>query len=397
VADARDAFRSVFGAEPAARVDAPGRVNLMGDHIDYAGFSVLPMALGRCVTLVIRPRPDRTVRVAAANETFQPRTFAVDPEVPPFADGDWGNYVKAAVRELARDGDNAGGFDALVHSTLPIAAGLSSSSALVVASALAFLHANGVAMEPLALAERMADAERFVGTRGGGMDQAICLGARAGAACRIDFGPLRVEPVTVPAGWTFLVADSGVRAEKSGAARDAYNARPRELADARRALAGALGIPPGPSWRQLLAGRSESVLLSLAEEVLDPLHFRRFRHLLTEARRVRDAESAMRNEDFETFGRTLDASHESLARDYDISIDALDRLVAHAREAGAAGARLTGAGFGGCAVALCTEENAVPVERALRDRFYAPRGLADIAEAGLFVARPGPGARVTPL
>jgi galactokinase len=355
------------------------------------------MALEHGVTLYIRPRSDPTIRLAATNPVFEPRTFEAGPDIRPFPDGDWGNYVKAAVQELVRDDVNAVGFDALVHSTLPIAAGLSSSSALVVASALAFLHANGRDVAPLDLAARMADAERFVGTRGGGMDQAICLCGREGAACRIDFEPLGLEPVPVPAGWVFIVADSGIRAEKSGAARDVYNARTRELANARAAMTGPLGLAPDASWRQLLTVERDDVVLSVAGSVLDARGFRRFRHVLTEAGRVRQAESAMRSRSLEAFGEVLDASHESLARDYEVSIDALDGLVAVARGAGAAGARLTGAGFGGCIVALCREAVVAEVERELFETWYAPRGLEAVADTGLFIARPGPGARLTAL
>lgn len=394
MAESADAFRSAFGGSPTARIDAPGRVNLMGDHIDYAGLSVLPMALRRRVTLLVRPRSDPTVRLAAADGVFEPRTFEAGPDIHPFADGDWGNYVKAAVRELARDAGCAG-FDALVHSTLPIAAGLSSSSALVVASALAFLHANGRDLPALELAARMADAERFVGTRGGGMDQAICLGGREGAACRIDFEPLQLECIGIPRGWAFVVADSGVRAEKSGAAREAYNARTADLSVARTAMTAALGLEPGTPWRHLLSVLSDPVMLSVAEEVLDEVRFRRFRHLLTEANRVREAEEALRGGSIEEFGRILDASHQSLACDYDVSIPALDRLVELARGAGAVGARLTGAGFGGCIVGLCNGEHASHVERTLRETWYAPRGLDTTADSGLFVALPGDGARIT--
>jgi galactokinase len=390
-----DAFVSAFGAPPAARVDAPGRVNLMGDHIDYAGLSVLPMALQRHISLLIRPRSDATVRLTSNSEPFPPRTFEAGPTVPPFAPGDWGNYAKAAVRELARDSSRCLGFDALVDSTLPIAAGLSSSSALVVAFALAYLHANGRTMAHLELAARMAEAERYVGTRGGGMDQAICLGGREGAACRIDFEPLRVQCIAIPRDWKFVVADSGVRAEKSGPARDAYNARTTGIREARAAVASALGLTPDTAWRPLLALIGDEMVLSVAATVLDGVRFRRFRHVVTEANRVRQAEDAMRRGAIEEFGRLLDASHESLAHDYEVSTAELDRLVALATGAGAAGARLTGAGFGGSVVALCPAPRAADLEDTLLEAYYAPRGLETAARAGLFAARPGGGARLT--
>src|SRR5262245_50531180 len=168
-----DTFRAHFGDPTGTRVArAPGRVNLIGEHIDYNDLPVLPMALQRDVALLCRPRADAVVRLANVDERFAPRGFEVSRAIEPFARGDWGNYSKAAAQALARDLGIARGMDAVVSATLPAAAGLSSSAALVVASALAILAANERELDPLALAELCADAERYVGTRSGGMDQA---------------------------------------------------------------------------------------------------------------------------------------------------------------------------------------------------------------------------------
>ena len=390
-------FAATWGGVPTLRIDAPGRVNLMGDHIDYNGLSVLPMALQRRVTLLLRPRMDPLIRIASTAPDHESRQFMVGATLAPFAGGDWGNYAKAAIEELYRESGHPRGFDALVHSDLPIAAGLSSSSALVVACALAFLHANDTEMEPLDLAARMARAERYVGTRGGGMDQAICLGGREGAACRIDFEPLRLTCTPIPEAWTFVVAHSGVRAEKSGHARAAYNERAAQCRDAVRAINVALGREAGRTWRQLLEERDRGELLALGERELPPVMHRRFRHVVTEADRVARAEALLRTGRLEDFGRLLDESHESLAHDYDVSIPQLDDLAACARAAGAAGARLTGAGFGGCVIALCATGHADSLQRRLRDEFYRPRGLLGAAATGLFAARAGHGAQVRAL
>ena len=150
-------------------VRAPGRVNLIGEHIDYNGLSVLPMAIQRHVTLLVRPRTDRTVRVATTAAGLDPCEFPLADDIPSFPTGHWGNYVKAASQALEREQGPLAGFDAVIHSTVPVAAGLSSSSALVIGVALALLAANRRHWDPIPLAEAMALAERYTGTQGGGI------------------------------------------------------------------------------------------------------------------------------------------------------------------------------------------------------------------------------------
>src|SRR5256886_8064273 len=210
---------------PMHVVRAPGRVNLIGEHIDYCGLPVFPMALRQSLHIAFHPRSDRETRLVNRDPRFAPSAFAVTESIPPAPAGDWGNYARAAAQALAQRFPDLRGVDALVESDLPIAAGLSSSSALLVAMALAIMHANGVSVPSLELMELLGRGERYVGTAGGGMDQAIILGARAGGASRIDFHPLRLTPTAVPGDWQFLVAWSLVHAEKSGGARQAYNER----------------------------------------------------------------------------------------------------------------------------------------------------------------------------
>src|SRR5256886_15797883 len=213
-------------APPSRLVRAPGRVNLMGEHIDYCGLPVLPMALSRGVRVAFERRADRGTRLVNADARFAPGFFTIDASIPPAPAGDWSNYARAAAQALAQRFPDLRGVDALVQSDLPIAAGLSSSSALVVAMALALLHANGVTVPALELIELLAQGERYVGTAGGGMDQAIILGAQAGCASRIDFRPLRLTPTAVPADWRVFVAWSLVDAEQSGGAQQADHERP---------------------------------------------------------------------------------------------------------------------------------------------------------------------------
>ena len=399
--DLAAAFAHAFGAPPSSAgpvhvVRAPGRVNLIGEHIDYCGLPVFPMALRQSVRIAFHPRADWETRLVNRDSRFAPSAFAVNERIPAAPAGDWGNYARAAARALAQRFPDLRGVDALVDSDLPIAAGLSSSSALVVAMALALMHANGVTVPSLELMELLGRGERYVGTAGGGMDQAIILGARAGCASRIDFHPLRLTPTAVPVDWQFIVAWSLVPAEKSGAARQAYNERTHECDEARRLVAMRLGQRDDITYPALLAAASVEQLLELAgaRATLSGVLSRRFRHVVTEGTRVRQAEGAMAAQDLAAFGQLLDASHQSLRDDYEVSHSELDRLVELAREAGAAGARLTGAGFGGSIVALCRAERAPEVRDALRDRFYAPRGAAGDIERYVFTAEPSAGAEV---
>ena len=241
----------------------------------------------------------------------------------------------------------------------------------------------------LELASLMARAERFVGLQGGGMDQAACLHGIAGHALRIDFDPLRVTPVAVPEGWRWVVASSLARAEKSAGAREAYNERARECREALAVVA-----RPSGTYSDIIAANDQDALLRHARRALTPVLFRRFRHVVTEGHRVALAEDAMRDGDPGRFGKLMVQSHNSLRDDYEVSTPELDEIVAIALEAGAAGARLTGAGFGGCAVALCDISTVAPVMEALAARFYTPRLSSPPTRDMMFAAKPSGGARV---
>ena len=394
---------------------APGRVNLIGEHTDYNGLPVLPIAIDRDIRIDFRALGESMVRLDSPAARFEPFAFALDRPIRRAPQGHWSNYVRAAARGLIEDGVGLArgaapprGIEGTVSGNVPIASGLSSSSALVVATALALLKANGVEMggsaaslSRLELAALMARAERFAGLEGGGMDQAACLHGVEGHALRIDFDPLRVTPVAVPEGWRWVVASSLVRAEKSAGAREAYNERARQCRDA-LALVGGGGAAMSDrdtgeplTYRALVARGDLGRALREAGRVLTPTLLRRFRHVVTEGRRVAEAEAAMRAGDQAGFGELMVRSHESLRDDYEVSTAELDEIVAIALKAGAAGARLTGAGFGGCAVALCDERTVPDVMEALAARFYAPRLGGPPGGDEMFAARPSGGARVS--
>jgi N-acetylgalactosamine kinase len=399
-------YRLSFSGQKAAFVvRAPGRVNLIGEHTDYNGYPVMPMAIDRDVVFIISPRTDSTINITNEQPRFERRTFEAQFPVPPYEQGDWGNYIKAAVNEILRagwvDSKKAAGFQAVVGGTIPEAAGLSSSSALVVASALAFLTANNKEVDKEQLAELLARAERYVGSEGGGMDQAASLLAESGKALKIDFFPLRTQLVKLPENLSFVVCNSLIRAPKSESIRYAYNRRVIECRLATALVSKVVeersgkNIQPNRlsdlSWEKIgLEQRTidKIVVQTIGEKPLSlkeiaqhlgetteavekrlctlrdgsvltepPDGFKiwnRYRHVVTEAQRVELAVGAFAAGDAAMVGKLMNESHSSCRDDYEVSCPELDALVSIGREQGALGARLTGAGFGGCTV------NAVP-------------------------------------
>lgn len=325
----------------------PGRVNLIGEHIDYHRLPVLPVAIERAIQAAWLPRGDAKVCLRSL-DGYAPAEFLLSNEIPPAPAGHWTNYIRAAAQACVRRWQIRLGMDCEVSSDLPAAAGLSSSSALLVSAALALLKANGLQPDWQELMEVLPDAEHYVGTRGGGMDHAVCLGAQRGCACWVEFAPLRMEPIPIPAGWRFVLMHSLTRAEKSAGLREEYNMRRQGGVTALRRL--------GLSSFHEAAQPGGSVSLLRGAQRLSELELRCFRHVVTEAARVHEARQALEDADLELFGDVLTRSHESLRDDLRVSCVELDAVVQFALRNGAIGARLTGAGFGGYAVAVVPAE-----------------------------------------
>jgi galactokinase len=360
------------------------------------------MALQREARLAFRPRSDGMVVLHDVREEFATVEFEIAPGIPSGPSGDWGNYVKAAANELARRFAIWRGFDGVLDSQIPVAAGLSSSSAIVTAVGLALATINEVPAEERVFAELMADAERFTGTLGGGMDHAIGMGARAGCAAKITFSPLRLRHVQVPHDWCFVLADTGTRAEKSGSAQRVYNLRRAECEEALSFVLEAVvrsdrvrTIPT--DYPSLLRALPTDQILGLAEEVLKSNLMRRFRHVVSEAARVDESVDRLRAADVMGFGALMDASHSSLRTDYLVSTAELDELAAIAREGGASGARLTGAGLGGYIVALADRSSVGGVLETLVAEYYEPRKLIWRLDERLFIGVASQGASVEPV
>jgi galactokinase len=338
---------------PSRRATGPGRVNLIGDHTDYNGGLAIPMAIGMGVTATFTP--DDRWSIVVRSESF-PGEATVPLDLPPDADAigatnpPWARLVAAMVA-LARP--ESGGVLEL-SSTVPAGSGLSSSAALAVALCAVF----GIEGSPQVVASVCQTAEHLTGVPVGIMDPLVCAGGRRGHALLIDFATLTTVPVRVPDNAEVVVVHCG---EHRALPTSPYAARVAEC-EAAAALVGPLGA------------LDEVDLLALR----DPVLRRRARHVLTECRRVRAFVDAFDAGDLAAAGDLMIESHRSLADDFEVSTPALDALVASiAGRPGVYGVRLTGAGFGGCVVALCRPGALLP------DSFSTPAWRVAAADGTL--------------
>jgi galactokinase len=338
-------FQRRFGACPEVIVRSPGRVNLIGEHTDYNDGWVLPAALDLGTDVAARVREDRMLRVVALRMDAED-VVSLD-DLRPTDGPAWTRYVRGSAALVAESGCELSGADLLIDSDLPVGAGLSSSASLELGVAVALLHLTGVSWDSTRLARLGQRVENdIVGVQSGIMDQLVVAGGVAGHAVLIDCRTLSAEPVPIPAQARIIILDSAVPRTLAGSA---YNDRRAECESALSALQQAQ-----PGLRALRDVTPE--LLAAEQGRLNDTELRRTRHVILENQRVLDAAAALTDGDVEAFGRLMYASHASLRDDYEVSGPELDTLVHIAADTqGVLGARLTGAGFGGCAVALVTE------------------------------------------
>ena len=357
-----EAFTQRFGAPPSGVWAAPGRVNLIGEHTDYNQGLCLPMALPHRTYAAVRPRTDRLVRVASLQQ--EDGWAGTLDDVGPGRPEGWAAYVVGVLWALHGQGIDLPGVDVVVDGHVPLGSGLSSSAALEcsVAVALADLVPPVAALEVTDLAAACVTAENVVaGASTGGLDQTAALRAREGHAMLLDCRDFTVEhvPWSVGAdGWTVLVVDT--RAPHA-LVDGQYAARRRSCEEA----AARLGVP---SLRDVAVSDLSSALEHLAP---DDVLVRRTRHVVTEIERVREAAGALRFADVTALGSLMTASHVSLRDDYEVSCAELDVVVDTALGCGAAGARMTGGGFGGSAIALVRHDEAARVADAVAGAFEA--------------------------
>ena len=378
-AEAQHGFAEWFGRQPAGVWSAPGRVNLIGEHTDYNEGFVFPFAIDRRTAVALGDRDDRVIRVAT---THAPDAVEIRlDELSPDALTDWAAYplgVAWALGEFGADLEHVRGVDIYVTSDVPIGAGLSSSAAIECAVALALDEHWGLGFDRPTLAKvgRLAE-NRAVGAPTGIMDQSASLLGEVDAGVFLDCRSLDADVIPLgfdADGLSVLVIDTRVaHAHASGG----YAARRASC----EAGARALGVE---SLRDI---RLDD--LPRAEAELDDETFRRVRHVVTENQRVLDTVRTLREHGPGAIGPLLDASHVSMRDDFEISVPELDLAVATAQANGAIGARMTGGGFGGAAIALMVDALVPIVTREVLAAF-AERGYR---EPTIFTARPSQGAR----
>ncbi|MHC4592621.1 MAG: galactokinase [Planctomycetota bacterium] len=341
---ARTAFEKALGRRPEFLSRAPGRVNLMGGHVDYNDGLVLPVAVDLEIAVAFTPRDDRRVRIYS--EHFDETVEFDISELTPGSISGWAAYPAGVAWAIAQAGLPLSGLDAAVAGNVPIGGGLSSSAALEVAFAAALRQVSGLELPELKLAQLSQTAEnRFVGVQCGIMDQVTAACALPGKALLLDCRTLGIHPVPLPSAMRIVVLCTGVQRQL----RDSeYNDRRRECEEAVNRFSAL-----DDDIRSLRDVEAEQ-LQSLLRHLSPPLD-RRARHVVGEIERVQLAAAALEANETERFGELMFASHRSLRDDYQVSSDELDGLVELARQApGIVGARLTGAGFGGCTVNLVT-------------------------------------------
>jgi galactokinase len=329
-------FRTTFGSAPRAATSAPGRVNLIGEHTDYNGGPVLPMAITARTTAAAGPGRAGWVDLVSSRDGVAQRVRWQGP-LP----SGWRGYVVGVMRELASRGAAPPGARVAVASDVPIGAGLSSSAALSVSVAGALAGLTGSRLSPADLVDVAYRAEHdHVGVHCGIMDQTVVVRARAGHALLIECATGRTRQIPVRA--RLLLVDTGVRHDLGASA---FNTRQAESEAARLQLARAL---PGLAY---LADWPPARLGALRRLLPEPLRSRAV-HVITETARTREAARLLERGRLRAFGRLLDASHESCRWRYECSAPELDLVVRAARRAGAWGARMTGAGWGGAVLVL---------------------------------------------
>jgi len=359
------AFTTTFAYPPQHLVQAPGRVNLIGEHTDYNDGFVLPCAINFGTHIAANTRADAIIRVVAADYGAEMDEFRLDQPILPLADGAWPNYVRGVVKNLLEHGLPLQGADLALAGNVPQGAGLSSSASLEVAVTQAFKTLQGFHdLNPTDMALIAQRAENhFVGCNCGIMDQLVSARGEAGSALLIDCRSLVTQAVPMPSDVAVMIVHSRVR---RGLVGSEYNTRRLQC----EAAAKHYGVK---ALRDLSLTRLQTDAGDLDATVL-----RRARHIVTENQRTLDAAAALAAGDLRQMGQLMAASHDSMRDDFEITAPAVDRLVAILQAAigPVGGARMTGGGFGGCAVALMPLDKVEAVRQAVDEQYRSPTGEA---------------------
>lgn len=372
----QQAFTAAFSNQPTLSVQAPGRVNLIGEHTDYNDGFVLPCAIDYHTVIAGAPRDDTLVRVVAVDYAGEQDEFSLDGPIEPHPEHLWANYVRGVVKYLQEAGHMLRGANFAISGNVPQGAGLSSSASLEVAVGQFFKSLCGLAISPSELALIGQRAEnRFVGCNCGIMDQLISAEGQVGHALLIDCRSLATQPVAMPAEFAVVIINSNV---KRGLVGSEYNTR-RQQCEAAALFFGVKAL------RDVDLATFES-----RRAGLDPVVARRARHIITDSQRAIDLAAALNSGDLARIGPLMAASHVSMRDDFEITVPPIDALVHIVQEVlgDAGGVRMTGGGFGGCIVALVPQHRVDAVREAVSAQYRAVSGL----DATLYVCHASAGA-----
>ncbi|XP_039551081.1 N-acetylgalactosamine kinase-like isoform X2 [Pimephales promelas] len=432
----KEAFHGKYGQTPLFYARAPGRVNLIGEHIDYCGYAVLPMAIEQNILAAVSVSDSQTIQLTNTDPKYKDFTVSVDGITIDRENPQWYYYFLCGVRGIQEhlSLSSLAGMCCVVDGTVPASSGLSSSSALVCCAGLVTMEANQKSLSKVTLAETCAKCERYIGTEGGGMDQSISFLGEEGTAKLIEFNPLRATDVSLPDGAFFVIANCCVEMNK--AASSHFNMRVVECRIATKMLAKARGV----AWQHLLKlgdlqkelRASLEEMLELLEEALHPEPYsreeicrtlgisaehldqnilsantqhatqfklyQRARHVYGEAARVLQFKAVCDSSPANgvaQLGELMNRSHASCRDLYECSCPELDQLVDICLQAGAVGSRLTGAGWGGCTVSMVPGEKIDSFLQTVSARYYKPDARrAALEKQSLFVTKPGGGAAI---
>jgi galactokinase len=372
-------FTRCFGHAPRWAAAAPGRVNLIGEHTDYNDGFVLPMAIERHIVIAADSNTSGQVTLHSVT-TGETASFGVRPKVGR-GEPSWSNYVRGVIAGFQKAGKKVPGFDAVIESSLPYGGGLASSAALEVATATLLEAMSGQALDPIEKALLCQRAEHdFAGVPCGIMDQFTSILGRENHALLLDCRSRTTTPVAMTnPEVTVLIINTNIRHKL---AESEYAKRRSQCETAARAL-------------KVAALRDATLeALEAAQEQIEPVVFRRARHVITENERTLRMARAMQASDWPAVGELMYASHASLRDDYEVSCPELDTVVeiaqAMGRAEGVIGCRMTGGGFGGCAVSLVQTDAVQRITRKLDEAYEKKTGR----QTSIFSSRPAAGARV---
>ena len=370
------AFAAIFGYKPDTVVQAPGRVNLIGEHTDYNDGFVLPCAIDYQTVISCHKRSDNLIRVIAVDYNNQQDQFLLDSEIEKHPNYQWANYVRGVIKHIIKYTKNISGVDFAISGDVPQGAGLSSSASLEVAIGKMFQVLFDLPLDGKQIALIGQEAEnQFVGCNCGIMDQLISSLGQVQHALLIDCRSLEVSPVSIPKDLAVVIINSNI---KRGLVDSEYNTRRKQCETAAKAL----GIK---------ALRDASLVdLSQIQAVLDPIVYKRAHHVITENERTLKAAHALANEDYPLLSKLMAESHNSMRDDFEITVPAIDYLVEIVQGVigNQGGVRMTGGGFGGCVVALVPKDKISDVKDTVSQNYHKKFAIKE----DFYICQPSEGA-----